>query len=473
MYLGVDFGTSRLKACAVSEGGSLVGSVVANYPRGSISMIPDEWYRLLLGALSRLRMDCAAELWRPTCLTISATAPNVLVQYEDGRFDGLLFFDQIAYDLELQMDRSLGTDKWANEVLSKLVTLSDRGSSRVVRWFSTHNYLVWRLTGSYVLDALTASECGSLVDSSGWSTEILTTFDLDDIELPKLESPMSVVGTVADSRAVEVLGGACLVAAGSSDSVATCLGSGVVGTDQVLIYYGTFYGATTLAVPLGVALKAHKPIKLFDWFCSLPQAGKQLEWLRSLLAPEGGLREFIELAAGSVPGSHGVRFVHTPLGLESTVSTAPEATIFGLTLSATRADTARAFLESYGYAMLAFADSAQISLEGKIAGAAGGGAASALWRQIMCDVVRISQDYLSESGQGLGTALMSMAATQGFGICLDALNDREGAFQRTEPSLMLRPQYERAYGAYLEVFGWGSSTGWRGRAEGDGVRRAL
>lgn len=452
-YLGIDFGTTHLKGSVIDRSGAVLAERSARYPKDATSR-GTEWSTAFLRIARELREVSASSRFDAVCVT--GMAPNVMVSGAD-RAPGptILFHEATAYELEVQLDEQLQSPPWANEVLSKLITLDALVDGGARRWFTTHNYLAEWLTGAYVLDYPVASETGSLWRGGEWDRRLLGGFGLTGLELPELAAPLLDLGPVRDADASAVLGSKCRVILGSSDTVGTLVGLGVREGER-LFYYGSFNSATQVAPSLRSLVTERQRTAPFDWFCSLPLSGEQVRSTMELLTPGGGFEEFWSEAATSPLGAGGVRFVHTPLGTTSTVSTVPRGTFFHLPVDVTRADLARAVGESFGYALRAFADEQGISSVGGSAVAAGGGAASSAWRQLVSDITGARQRRNPHADLGFGSALLALGGHTSFDALESALAAHEAVAHDTLPDLDRHADYAPHYEEYRELFGWGT-----------------
>ncbi|MEV4211170.1 FGGY family carbohydrate kinase [Micromonospora sp. NPDC049662] len=458
-FVGVDFGTSRIKAALVNSDGALAASISVPYSEiDSVHTGPERWLVELRLVLSRL-LAGSLHIGAVKGLAITAMSPNVVYKADSQQPDHIYFYDDRAYSIELELDELLQSPKWANEVLSKLVYLSGRQKSgSQARWYTTQGYLAHLLTGVYVIDSVVLTECGSLVgDNATWNYSVMDRLGLGHVEMPSVMVPASVLGPVVDTSIVELVGAECLLAVGSSDTVGTLVGSGTRGLNDFLVYYGTFNSASRVMASTNTLLREPLTQPPFDWFCSLPRSGHQLDGLvRTLFGPgTGAFADFFAEAGHAVAGSLGVRFVHTPLGAGSTVSTHPKGAVFGIGLDAGRAEIARSFLESFGFALRAFAESAGVPLLGLLGRAAGGGAQARLWRQIVSDIAQIPQTRVAAADEGLGSALIAVHAVEGATVAERFFEPFLSKAEVTDPDVKVRDLYEEAYQDYRHFFGFG------------------
>jgi xylulokinase len=146
-------------------------------------------------------------------------------------------------------------------------------------------------------------------------------------------------------------------------------------------------------------------------------AAGSLRWYRDTLAPDVGFEELIEPAAGVPPGSDGLFFLPYLTG-ERTPYPDPLArgAFVGLTVRHTRSHMTRSLLEGVAFGLrdsfelmkgVGHAEVLQVRITG-------GGARSALWRQILADVLGVELVTVnSREGAAYGAAIL---AASGAGV---------------------------------------------------------
>lgn len=453
--IGVDFGTSVVKATALDLKTGARLQISRTYGDRGEQSSPDGWSAMLHRILSQLIDDLGSTV-SVQSLAVTAMVPNVaLVTNEGATLGSLLFCDDDAYLLERELDAQLDSAPWANEVLSKILFLTRNNRIKEFRWYTTHNWLVKDLTGAFVIDSVTAGECGTMISTLGrWSSEMIEHFRLSSESIPEIVSPLSLVGTVRDSYPVAAVRGVP-VAAGTSDTIATALGAGwEEKPDSLLVYYGTFNCAARIAPTRSEIITGAVARNPFEWILSIPRAGTQLVHLAGLLG-EGELAAdrlscLDAFASTSPPGSNGVVFLHADNITDTTVSSRPAASIRNLQPHHTRGDLSRSALE--GFAFLLRWSLQKAGLDGTSFSsivAAGGGARSPLWRQIVSDVCGVDQRYRPAADRGLGSAMLAAAALDLTSLVpLDAVLQSETEI--THPST--NTSYDDAYEHYMSFW---------------------
>lgn len=475
LVLGIDIGTSVVKGCVADERGREFGLVSRRHEDfGLTGPVEERWWREfqivsaeLISSLGKLKRDIIG-------VCVAGMIPNLISIDERGHSSGetLLFHDGRAYELELELDRKLRTTKWQNEVLSKLLWLNRSATWRhKTSWIlTTHAFVAYRLTGTVSLDALSVVDFGSLFDkrTGQWHRRRIERFQLPSKILPPIVAPAALIGrvTVNASKTTGIPEGVPVVA-GCSDSVATLLGVGATMRGAHLVYYGTYCCVARVEQDLLTALRSRLPQHVLTWRVSIPRIGAQTVQIARILAPGRGLREgFRRLDAEatiSPSGANGVRFLPTADLLTSTVSTSPKAVFCGLGLQVTRADIWRAVLESFGYyirhELRLRSDNKRRDLPKCFA--AGGGASSDLWVQIVSDIAGLTQ---IRGGGTSAHGAVTLAQISQIGTFSGWHTESNAArVQKFLPG-KLRQSYEKPYGEWARLLSRGSRI-WRALGE--------
>ncbi|MGZ0147831.1 FGGY-family carbohydrate kinase [Kribbella sp. WER1] len=279
------------------------------------------------------------------------------------------------------------------------------------RWFSAHTYVVAHLTGEWVLDHHTASQCDPFYDierqewATDWAEQVLP-----GLALPRLVWPSEQVGTVRrDAAAQTGLAEGTPVVAGTVDAWAEAFSVGVRRPGDLMLMYGsTMFIVQVLAAPTtvrglwttsGVERGSH------TLAAGMATSGTITTWLQDLTGGvpfETLLREAAAVPAGSeglvlLPYFSGERTpVYDPLA---------RGVIAGLTLRHGRGHLLRATYEGIACGVrqiLGVFDTAERIV------AVGGGTQGGLWTQIVSDVAGVRQTVPQQTiGASYGDALLA------------------------------------------------------------------
>jgi xylulokinase len=281
------------------------------------------------------------------------------------------------------------------------------------------SFIVYRLTGEYVLDHPSASQCNPLYNLKenrwieSWAEEIAP-----GLQLPRLLWPAEVAGKVTPAAAKETgIPAGTLVATGTLDAYSEALSVGVRDPgDRMLMY-----GSTMFLIEIFNEAKAHPRLWCTTGIFPDTQAssagmatsGSLTGWLRHI-AGDPPYETLVDEAARIKPGSDGLVVLPYFAGERSPLFD-PKArgVICGLTLSHGRGHLFRAVLEATAYGLR---DILEVMYEAEEGGkkliAVGGGTKGGLWMQIVSDVTGMPQELPQETiGASYGDALLAAIAT--------------------------------------------------------------
>jgi sugar (pentulose or hexulose) kinase len=360
---------------------------------------------------------------------VSGLCPALLLADGSGKplYPALLYSDERATQELERLNRDFSLQLTVDAIIPKLAWLRVNRPDvfrKAKLIFSSHNYIVYRLTGSYCLDYKVADSLGGLLERTRleWRKDIANWAGIDTADLPRLCSAIEVVGQVTREAAKATgLEPGVPVIASSSDSVLTILGAGVISTGEALLSLGTtgWLGILTndLEDYFGNPLLINQgaPYLLEAYLHTL---GSSLQWYRDRFAIRElemakrlgkSAYQLLDNMAASVPaGSDGLIIRPYLQGKRQDTAICPEVgVIYGLNLSHKLSHLFRALLESYGYIVRsALKRLSEQGIEVDRIFCAGGGSSSILWRQIISDIIGKSLHYRVDTGPCLGNAYL-------------------------------------------------------------------
>ena len=338
--------------------------------------------------------------------------------------------------------------------------------------FSSHNYVVYQLTGVPSMDYDTASIVGGVFDArrKAWDAAACAALGLDAELLPPPRVVTDLVGgvTTAAAQATGLRPGTPVIA-GTGDTFPTIVGCGAVVPGDAMISFGTTGLLTLTTRPLETAaagphFEAEAEGGAVAWAANVLACGRLLAWYREAfgasvvgagLAPASGSPDFalLDRCAEAIPaGSDGLVALPHLMG-RRTPTPDPHArgVLFGLTPAHTAAHVYRALLESFGYAVRQGFDPIRPRVLRVIATA--GGAASPLWRQIMADILDASIEYHPRASGASGIAFLAAYAS-GLVGSFEAIRDHWLADpELTVPDAATHRCYDDLYRLYCHLDG--------------------
>lgn len=443
-FLGIDIGTSACKAALIDGAGAVIASASAEYPLeipqpGWSQQRPEDWWDGACAAVAELRasqprveikgiglsgqmhglvaLDREDKVIRPAILWNDMRNPAECaeVRRAAGGVDGLV-------DLS-NNDMVIG---YTGGKLLWLRRHEPENFARMALFLNPKDYIAFRLAGARSTDVSDASGTGLFdVRSRRWSAELIGRLGLDMEIFPQaLESDQVAGELAADAAALLDLPAGLPVVAGGGDGVCQSTGSGVIRPGVFQTILGTA-GIVACALDRPVRNEGGR-LQVFCnngaelWHCmgGTISAGAALAWLRRLLASAHGLRPqdmsyaaMMEQAAAAPPGAAELFFLPYLQG-ERCPYENPNArgSFIGLNLKHDAGHMIRAVVEGVTYSLGHIAALMRdCGISGGTAIASGGGAASALWRQIQADVLGCEVITVSgaDAGAAYGAALLA------------------------------------------------------------------
>lgn len=227
MFLGLDFGTSGARSCVIDAQQSLVWSQRISYPNAA-SQTPLVWRTALHALLSTLPKDIASQLQG---LAIDGTSASVLLcdQNLQPVSAALLYNDRRAHvqALQIQSYAPAGLSN-ATSGLAKFLWLTQQDDQpRAAYFMHQADWLTAMLSGQPgVSDYHNALKTGYDIALQCWPDWLVA---LPHAQLlPTVLTPGAVIGTLLPDLAAHFgINTHCLVHAGTTDSVAAFIASGV------------------------------------------------------------------------------------------------------------------------------------------------------------------------------------------------------------------------------------------------------
>ncbi len=281
------------------------------------------------------------------------------------------------------------------------------------------DYARYRLSGAFVCDVSDASGMALLnVGARQWSPEMVAATGLPAAWLPDLvESPVVCARVSAEGAAATSLLAGTPIVGGAGDQAAGAVGSGLVREGLVSVTLGTsgviFAASDAYRIAPQGRLHAfcHAVPGMWHLMGVMLSAAGSLQWYRDALAPQSSFDDLTAEAAPVPPGSEGLLFLPYLTG-ERMPYPDPNArgAWVGLTVRHKRGHLTRAVLEGVAFGLR---DGFELLQQAGIrefeqVRVSGGGANSALWRQILASVLNAPLATVNTTeGAAYGAALLA------------------------------------------------------------------
>lgn len=496
LSIGVDVGTSGLKAIAVDEAlGAVIASATRAYPLetprpGWAEQDPEDFVTAALGALLELasKLGPRAKEVRALGLTGQMHSAVLLDEQRCVVRPAILWCDVRTTAECAAIRAALGDEGLARTVgnralegftLPKLLWVrahEPEAWSRVAHVVMPKDLVSLHLTGVLGTDVSDAS--GTLAFDPGarrWSDEALAAVGLARSLFPEVGESPERLGGLSASAAVETgLPEGIVVVRGAADNAAAAVGLGVVRAGRAMASIGT--SGVVLAHTDSYVVEPE--MRLHSFAHAVPgrhylmgvmlAAGGALRWYRDVLCDgerlAGEMRQtdpyeiITEAASTSREGAGGVLFLPYLMGERTPHDDAKaRGALVGMTARTTKADLSRAVLEGVTFgladslalmrAMPAVGDVSEIRVSG-------GGARSAFWRQLMANV--LDADVVvttSTEGPAFGAALLAAVGAGGFASVEEAADALVHPTSRVRPEPVAVARYKEIHAEYRALYG--------------------
>lgn len=363
-YIGLDVGTTAVKAIAFDEQGRMVAIKRGYYPTFSpqpdfVEQVPEQVFRKTLHCLLALIRTLQTPVGG---IGISGAMHSIFAVDADGRplTPAVLWSDNRSVEEAAKLNRnSLGRQLYERtgtpiHPMSPLCKLRwwhfhhPELCKRVVRWVSLKEYIVFRLTGAWLVDYSIASATGLFdIRQLDWCEKALRYAHIHETQLSQPVPPEEILVSTR-----KTLAGIPIVI-GASDGCLANLGAGIIEPGQAVMTVGT-----------SAALRSNAPAPVINphgrLFCYLLTQGQYVfggasnnggntwEWLNNSLFGVGrtNYQKRFDLAAQAPAGSDGLLFLPYLMGERAPLwNASAQAAFSGLTHRHQPAHLLRANLE--------------------------------------------------------------------------------------------------------------------------------
>jgi xylulokinase len=474
-FLGIDLGTSGLRALLVDDGGSPIGSTERHYPvshphSGWSEQDPADWIAALEGAVAELR-DRHLEFSDLRGIGVAGHMHGATLLDAEDRVirPCILWNDTRSHAQAARLDATPGVRALSGNIVfpgftaPKLEWVRDHepeNHARVARVLLPAAFLNLYLTGEAVSDMSDAAGTSWLdTGARDWSDALLTAGHMRRDQMPRLVEGSAPAGQLrGDLVRAWGLSQPVVVAGGAGDNAAAACGIGAMREGQGFVSLGT--SGVLLAARDGYHPAPETALHTFchavadTWYQMgvMLSATDSLNWLSQITGARPA-----ELTAGlgdtlQAPGP--VRFLPYLSGERTPHNDAVIRGAFTrLGSGTTRDDLTRAVLEGVAFGLR---DSHQALKETGARldrmMAIGGGARSRYWLRVIATTLDVTLTLPAdgEFGAALGAARLGMAAA-GAGSVNDIMTAPD-VVEEIAPDAALRDRFDAGYQAFRAAY---------------------
>lgn len=492
LLLGLDLGTSSVKATLVDSKGSVLLSTSRSYPietprPGWCEQDPALWWLSVKDAVQELLRKTGVDGGAVSSVCVSGQMHGMVLlnSFREVLRPAIIWSDNRSRSQRMQIENELGVEALieisGNRAATGFAAVSflwvrqnePRIAEAVKKLLFPKDYIRMRLTGVVCTDFSDAS--GSLlldIRRRQWSNEVASTVGIELDTLPEIKGSHEAAGELAKGAAEELgLRPGTIVATGGGDSMVGALGCGVIREGVWSVNIGT--GGQVLSPAIRPVVDRMGRTNTFChaapgmWVVqgSILSAGLSLRWFRDALASgEKRLSEICGIdvydvltleAAEAPPCSKGLVFLPYLIG-ERTPHNDPAArgVFFGLSLAHDKTHMIRAILEGVAFAFRDCKDVLTgLGLKPEKLVFRGGGSGSRLWRDILANVLSetvVSAAQLNDVS--FGSCLLAGTACGLWRDLNQACNEtvRHGDSSRPDPRAS--KLYDKQYRLYVSLY---------------------
>ncbi len=494
-YLGIDVGTTAVKALVADAGGRVLSQSGMEYgyrqprPRWA-EQDAEDWWRCLKQVIGQ----AVCELPEPPVAVALSTQGDTMVPVDAASRPLLPARFWMDGRTGAQVERMLG--ELPQEVWRQVTgaSLAEYDAAATVVWWAdeepevfaeaarfclVQDFLVGRMTGRYLVDASNASRTGLYdLEQRDWSERLLAVAGVGRERLSETAESGTPVGTLTAGAAAELgLPQSTLVVLGAHDQTAGAVGCGAVSPGTVMLATGTAW------VVLGAADKLHIDLRgRLQTYCHATSGGiailgayaggSLLRWARDNLsqlaaADAADYADMVSEAEAAESSGHSALvflpyFYGTgpPLGQREA-----SGAIIGLALQHTRGDVYLALLRGVAAQTAAVLGAVEeVGYQVDEVRMIGGGAQSDYWAQLVADAHgdTVKLPAVSEAA-AFGAAMLAAVGAGDIGSAHDVaeLVTVRGEKAPREGICASGPEWQERYAEALGET-WGKMAAYRG-----------
>jgi xylulokinase len=419
-FIGVDLGTSGIKAGLMNESGKIIArtywntTLTASQP-GQMEQDPDFFYKKTVQIIKETTEKSGVDANNIAGITIA------------GQMGGIIGVDKDFNSVTgLDMGLDIRSEKYNTEIHKKhgkQITTTTFGSPRntpkIMMWAREHRKTYSKVEKFVTLSGYVSAKLAGLKSDDAfidytlltffgnedaeklcWSEELTATFGLDIKKFPRVVNPWDIIGNLtAEPAKLAGLKQGTPIIAGAGDQPAGFLGAGFVEPNKLL----DVSGSTTLLFAnvnsFSPDTKNHTVMFMpsvikgsYTAFTYINGGGITLKWFCDEFAPGSSLDSLVNGAKKIPPGSGGLLFIPYFGGRQCPYNAEVRGAWIGLNWGHKKEYLFRAILEglTFDYTLSlehirnSFPEIDTSSITG-----IGGGTKSNFWNRIKADVLNI------------------------------------------------------------------------------------
>ena len=482
--LGIDVGTTAVKAMLVGSNGKVLGESEIEHPvsvprAGWSEQHPEMWWRSTALAVRKALHNASGGAWQGEIAAIGLSGQmhsSVFLDSDAAVIRPALLWNDVRTSAQcrhilesvgLELLRStVGNLPLEGFTAPKLIWLRENeleNYDRLHTLLLPKDYIRYRMSGEFATEPSDAA--GTLlydVRRRVWSEPVLRALHLDADILPDVVESSDVSGVVTAEAATELgVNPGTPIVGGGADNAAGAVGCGATDGSVMQVSIGTSGAVVTptsephVAPDMNLHTFCHAAPDLWYLMGVVLSAGSALRWLRDSVAT-GQSYDMLTAKAENVPaGSDGLIFLPYLTGERTPHNDAnARGVFFGLNFAHDLGHLTRAVIEGV---CLAMRDSLELMKEQSVSPSEvrliGGGARSRMWLQTLSNVFGLPINTVQPSGgAAYGAALLAAVGCGMFDTVDDAVRACITTERAAEPDAALSVAYDELHIAYKRLY---------------------
>ena len=476
MFLGLDLGTSSVKALLIDERQHIVGSAtgeltVARPHAGWSEQDPAAWISACEVAVGKLEREhgtalsavrgigLSGQMHGATLIDASGEPLRPCILWNDTRSHK----QAAALDADPRFRALTGNIVFPGFTAPKLAWVKDNEPevfAATARVLLPKDYLRLWLTGEAISEMSDAAGTAWLdVSKRAWAPDLLAATELDESHMPALVEGTAQSGALRAALAAKWgMRGNVVVAGGAGDNAASACGMGAVRPGEAFVSIGTsgvLFAANEAYLPnadSAVHTFCHALPNVWHQMGVILSATDSLNWLEGITGKPAG--ELANELGNELRAPTGVVFLPYLSGERTPHNDAAIRGVFaGLAHQTGCAELTQAVLEGVAFAFRDSLEALKVAgTELQRATAIGGGSRSRYWLQTIATALDIAIDLPGEGdfGAAFGAARLGLIAATGadpLAVC-----GAPEISETIEPDRALAPAFAEAYARYRALY---------------------
>lgn len=482
--MGLDIGTSGVKALLLSKNGEVISTATESYPldtpkSGWAEQNPKDWWKAVVKVINKTinennvnpndiaGLSLSGQMHSSVFLDENMEVIRPAILWSDTRTEQQCKeILNIAGGLE-NLIKKVSNPALEGFTAPKILWLKQnepKNYKKVNYVLMPKDYIRYKLTGN--INTEVSDAAGTLlfdVKKKEWSKELAKLLDIETNILPPVIKSVEIAGKINKSTSqISKLKEGIPVVAGGADNACGAVGSGIIKEGRVMVSIGS--SGVVLAQTNNPTADSKGRIHLFNhakpnsWYMMgvMLSAGVSFNWLKNSLFDESMDYEKLNKKAEAIaPGSEGLIFLPYLYGERTPHNDAnARGVFFGISGRHKQGHFIRSVMEGVTFGLK---DSLSLikdqDIKVKEIRAIGGGAKSRVWQQILADIMGENIKLLNvEEGPAYGAAII---AGVGVGTFESFQNVSENIIKVEDEITPIKENvetYEKYYKIYKELY---------------------